>query len=838
MSLLPLLNFAGGELDPKLHDKATLDKFRNGLATARNVNITKIGSVTTRFSTYNLRPAKNNNAKIKLYVPPNTDYLLEWGAGYVRVYYIEPYFRFAVLLDPRAPYIGLLTEIAHTLTENNLDDIHFTSAGDYVFIFVKGIKTLKLKLDGAASAFVPEIDVYKIPGSPNTITITPNGTPSGIPLQYMATVMVNGEESLALGTVAGYAAPVTTTQSNTIKVKFPVTGYYTSNNINEVRIYARPFGGGAYGLLGTTTLYSTVDAGANYEYVFVDYGYAADYNNGQQDIITGYGLDYVQMIDTLAKTGIVYQGRLLQVPSQNEEAIIASRPGYINNYFRDFPYASDSALLFKATRSGKAKVLRMLDHEGLIVFTTNGVYTSQGVLTVDNLALTKRGRWVISEKLPPLVVPGGVFFVDRTNTIRQLIYNDQLLGYESTEQSIFSNHIFKDRTIVSWAFQDGINPLITCVFDDGKTAFFTYNFEHKLSAWTRGDSKYPIEQVEGTDYNDISFFVVNKEGQRYIEVTLPRQITPEINKDYSGAKVDSVKILSHFAFMDSIKTYDNNLSTYYLGTTDSFQIAPVTPGNWSGNLNITTTDGFMWAVASVGKVLRWFNPEDLSWIDLTVVTAQTIGTDPIVVTPSEEFPSEYADAPNLYLTSNVITGLDHLNGEEVSVMVDGYLVSSPYNTVEGYPTVTVAGGSLTLPDGLKGAIVHVGRPIVADMKTLPATTVEQGPTTIESMTANKMYVKVEDSRGIYVGNAFPEEVNDEVDGTSVENMEALDESLVPEYDPLIGNKFLDPISKRFERVIPGSWNNQGSISFRQVDPLHFEIISVISDLEILNRSNK
>jgi hypothetical protein len=506
----------------------------------------------------------------------------------------------------------------------------------------------------------------------------------------------------------------------------------------------------------------------------------------------------------------------------------------LNNFYRDFPYASDSSLIFKTSRSGSAKVIRMLDHEGLIAFTTNGVYTSTGILTVDNLSLVKRGKWVIDANIPPLVVPGGVFFVDTAGAIRQLIYNDQLLGYESTEQTIFSNHIFAKRRITSWAFQDGVTPMIAVTFKDGTFAMFSYNFEHKITAWTRGDSVYPVEQVEDSGYNDFMFFVVNKDGQRYIEVSLPRRLSPEeIERNPQS------KMMMSFAFMDSIFTYKDCLTDQYLGSEpDTFHITPVTPGDWSGQLSIAT-DGKFFNGLVMNDVIRWFNPEDDSYIDLTVNVVQVSGAAPILVTPSEEFPDEYADGPTLYLTKNVITGLDHLDDEEVSVMVDGYMVSSAYNDVEGYPVTTVTGGSLTLPSSLRGAIVHVGRPIVADIKTLPATTVEQGPTTIESLTTNKLYVKVADTRGLYISNKFPEEADGEVDGTSVDKMESLDEALeAVEDDPLIGNRYLEPITKRCERVIPGAWDNQGSVAIRQVDPLHFEIISVISDLEILSRSNR
>lgn len=842
MSLLPLLNFAGGELDPKLHDKATLDKFRNGLATARNVMITKIGSVMSRPPTYNIKAAKNANQKIKVYCPPNTNYVLEWGHLYVRLYEYDFYGEEAPTNQYRLPYFTPRGEYAHALTEDDLDNIHFTTSGDYVYIFCEFNLTLKFHLNAGSSAFVAAADIFKVPNPLTSVTSTPLGTPNGIDIQYAATIVIDGEESIEV-TSGAFKQPTSVSQLQQVRVTW-VTANVDINKVTEVRIYSRPVGGGAFGLLGTTRSFSI--SGANTIAAFDDYGYSADYNNGIQEMLTKYGLGGVTVPNLKAKTGVVYQGRLLKVPSTNDEAIIASRPGYLNNFYRDFPYASDSALLFKAARSGKAKIKHLLDHEGLIAFTSNGVYTHGGVLSVDNLIMPKRGRWVIKDDVPPLVVPNGVFFVDTSNTIRQLIYNDQLAGYESVEQTIFSNHIFKDRTITSWCYQDGIHPMILVSFDDGTMAMFTYNFEHKMTAWTRGDSVYPIEQFVESGTNDISLIVVNKDGQRYIECTLPRYLLPQYKleqESYDGGEIPLIDMYPHFSFMDSIKTYNGALFPM-LATGETFIFTPVTPGDWTGTLHLTTTAATDFnmpgmPILTVGTILRWFNPEDLSSIDLEIMS---IPNDPIqdefIVQPASEFPSDYSTTRHVFCAKSVITGLDHLEGEQVSVMVDGYLVASPNNDVDGYPTVTVSGGQITLPGGIKGAMVHVGRPITADVKTLPATTVEQAPTTIESMTTNKLYVKVADTRGLFISNKFPEEADDEVDGTSVETMESLDETVAPIVDPLIGNRYLEPITKRCERIIPGAWDNGGSISIRQVDPLHFEILSIIDDLTILSRRDR
>ena len=63
----------------------------------------------------------------------------------------------------------------------------------------------------------------------------------------------------------------------------------------------------------------------------------------------------------------------------------------------------------------------MIEHNGLIVFTSIGVFVNIGVLSIDNNILERVGSWKIDDSIPPLVVPGGLFFVEKnTGAIKQL----------------------------------------------------------------------------------------------------------------------------------------------------------------------------------------------------------------------------------------------------------------------------------------------------------------------------------------------------------------------------------------------------------------------------------
>ena len=825
MSLKPLLSFSSGELDPILHDHVTLEKFKKGLATARNVMVSKTGGLLSRFSRSFFKTGKTADKAIKLFSPPNSRVLIEFGYLYVRVYDFDG---------------TLNADILTGYTDADVAAMHFTASGKHVYVFVEGTGVGKLLYDDATPAFVS--GPFDLLAAPTSMAITANGAPTGYSVDYLVTYVKNGEESLSVEiTGTTYKKPLAAGESNTITVQVDADSGEIAKYQN-IRVYRRPNSGGAYGFIGTST--DLYDNGGALDAAFEDLGGNADFTNGVQDIITKSGFLGADIITLNPKTGVVYQQRLLMANMlDDEEAILASRPAFQNNFYRDFPYDSDSALKFKSGTSGKASVLRMVENDGLIVFTTVGVYVSVGSLSIDNIALEKKGSWIIDESIPPLSVPSGVFFVDSaTNTVRQLIFSQDILTYQTLDQSIFSDHLFREKTITSWAYQSGVVPMIIVTFSDGTWATFTYHFEHQMRAWTRHDSGYPVEQVEGTGIADSTFFVTNKDGVRQIEVSIPRY-TPA-STIVSNPEYDK---FSTYAFMDAIKTYSIPIHDSLVGA-DVLLLTPVSSGVWDGPLTLTCGTSALFPTGSgnagnIGIVHRVF-ASDGSSVDLEVTARASDNS--ITVQPNIEYPSADASGFRMYQCFSSVTGLDHLEGEQVSILSDGAVVRSPNNDIENYGTTTILTGNLILPTITTGkssaagnhAIVIIGRPITADIKTLNISTVAQSPTLIESLNVNKLYMRVYETRGLYVSNEFPEEAESGVDGSSVFGMENFDEYNIPRGNDILGNRFLAGQSERVEMNLKGSWESSGQIAIRQVDPVHFQILSIIPDVEVLNRSNR
>lgn len=821
MALNIQASFSAGELDPALHERTTLQKHKSGLATARNVIVGKTGRLISRPGRKYFIATKLANRKVKLHPLSNLGSFLEWGHEYVRVYTLAG---------------TLVGDYAHAFTEAQLDDIQFVDGAIYGDIYVFLNKTNMAVLN-VYSGFFTMSSYFDLYLAPTLVTDAITGT--GYPVEYAATVVIDGQEG-AVGTftTSAYLLPISATQYNDLILKVGSTG--NADRITEVKFYRRPDGAGAYGYIGSSSAFNT--SGADYRVTFRDVGQAADYTHSPPTLntrIKNKGLSGPLAMQS--KTGIVYQQRLIL--SYNN-LIEASRTGVDNNFYRDYPLSADSSLSFKSGTGGDAFILRFLEADGgLLAFTTSGVYAHRGELSPTNLAMDKIGNWVIDYRVPPISVPGGVLFIDiLTNTIRQLVFSQEA-GYLGQEASIFSDHLFTGRRVVSWAFEDGDTPVLWVVFYDGKFASFTYERDHEMRAWTRHDSSSYIKienviaTIRGSDlFTNTStlgktIFVVNKSGTRFIETNVPRYVTSEVlEADPEADKGESI------AFMDSMVTY-NGLMNGSLAGSDEF-VFTATNDDWRGPLTLTCGTSALFpnpGAGAIGTILRYFNPDNGESVDLEVTARASDNS--ITVEPSCEFPAWYAAAdPRLYLTKATLTGLTHLNDEDVSVIMDGYVIASVNNDIEKYPLCTVSGGILTLPNSLRGAIVHIGRPITADVETLDIDTIEQRPVHFESKTANKLYVKTHRSRGLYAGNKFPDD--DKVGGVDerlpMQTLDTLDVDYTEEIE-ITSNKYQAPTTKRVEVTLPGDWKSQGRICLRQVDPLHFEILSIVPDIEDLRR---
>lgn len=157
----------------------------------------------------------------------------------------------------------------------------------------------------------------------------------------------------------------------------------------------------------------------------------------------------------------------------------------------------------------------------------------------------------------------------------------------------------------------------------------------------------------------------------------------------------------------------------------------------------------------------------------------------------------YSGAP-----ADTISGLSHLEGEEVAILVDGAV----------HPRRTVTGGSIQLD--VEGSTIHIGLPITADIKTLPLAFETGGMGQGRVKNVNKVWLRVFRSSGIFTGPSF----------------DRLTEAKQRTTEPWGSPPGLK--TEEIEVMVEPDWTDSGSICVRQADPLPLTVLSMSLEVSI------
>jgi len=820
MAFKNLIAFGAGELTPELWERGNLDKFRTGLTTMRNATVTKMGGLKGRAGTKYLHTTKSNAAAKFLYIQ-SKNYLLEFTAGNVRIYtgYDIDYDTFSGSTDVDVSLYPVMDDV---------ENIQFTHGNRYLYIFRDTYEAIRVDLIYAITPPYISVsqlrDVVKPPSLPYTglgtvVTYAAGTTPPAAPtygVDYVVTYVIQGVETFYFAENQTLNKPTGTGQYNTIVAVLTKSFFLPGTPYpDELRIYQRPRNGGAYLYIGSVP--NPVETATTLTFSFADYGVTPDASNQPPQYVTDFVADTKYAITTstyaypvTCKTGLVYQDRLIFSGTTLKNKVFGSRTG-TTAMTRDFPLQADSAVSFAVGSDGGLKINRFFDGRGLMMFTTVGVYeTPVELLTPDTAFAIKRGPYVADENIEPVQLGGYIVIYDkRLKAIIGLVPSGSQDGFAYDEFSIYSSHLLKGRRVVSWALQDAETQVLWIVLDDGKMLSFSFQDEQQVRSWARHDFRDGlVEEVftmDTEDGEDVVCFCINRNGVRSVE-RLTRRDAEFI--DYVGS--------------DSSIVFNENILVSIASPTAT--IAPVTPGVWDGPLTITPA--FTGFGESPGDVVRVFI-DTWEYIDMEV-TANTLGV--LTVTPSAEYPSTMAtlnsDSNTLWTVySGELTGLSHLNGQKVSVRIDGFTHASPLNTDKDYEEYTVSGGKITLASGVTGSHISVGLPVVQDIQTLEVDTVEQSPTKLEGQIVNRLWLSYYESLFLYAGSELP--TDDTI--TGMENQEYQ----VEPPDGILNTVPPLPQSERLEMIVQGDWKVKGSVALRNVDPQPIQIRAIIPDTEVI-----
>ncbi len=377
----------------------------------------------------------------------------------------------------------------------------------------------------------------------------------------------------------------------------------------------------------------------------------------------------------------------------------------------------------------------------LMIGTSDSEYflspgTGADYVTPSNVKIKPQSGWG-SSKVAPLKIGNAVMFIDGSGRkVRDYAYSFDIDGYKGTDLSLFANHLFDGRNIVSWCYQKSPDSIVWCVLDDGSMVAMTYDKEQQVWGWHQHDTQGFYEQVmslaEGPGVDNVYAIVkrlIDGAYVRYIELVKPR--LPENS-------VGEFSIRNAY-FVDCGLSWDNPIS--------------ITDVDLDVEITVTANDHGLSDGDTIDLdefVLSYDISNELEFGTIELNNTRCFVSDTTEDTfKIKDKNGDYIDGANMtaYLSGGVVrkavltlSGLDHLEGKEVAILADGYVVRNK----------TVNSGSVTLP--FRASRIHVGLGYFCEVETLDFDTqLQTGPLKAKVRSIPKVELQLRNTRQVILG---------------------------------------------------------------------------------------
>jgi hypothetical protein len=857
-------SFSAGELSPSLFARVDFAKYRSGAATMRNFFVDYRSGASTRPGTEFIRPARFVNGTIRLVrfqQSTTVTFALEFGDKYLRFIsngssVVESAFNVtnlsntvpAKLTVPGHNYVqgdmifvsgvggvpqvngryfdvsnvvGPSFTLVDTLTSTPVDSTNwgvFTSGGTAQRVYT--ITTPYLATDLALLKFSQKASImnithsnyppYKLqlftatnwtltqatfgstaanPGITGIASSTPTGPPSVTYSYAVTSVDQENQESApaGVGTLTPTSDLRTVAGSNSISWN-TVAGAFAYNIYGSSPSYIGTPTVGQVGFIGT------VPAGTTF---FTDSNIAADFSQTppiHQNPFAGVNpavSSYFQQRLVYANGG----GGLVAT-------FWASKVGAPYNFDISNPTQDDDAIsaALVSLEVNEIKALVPVP-SGLIALTTHGAWlisggaggvASQGGPLTPSTATATPQAYVGASDVPPILINYDLIFVQaKGSIIRDLTYNIYANIYSGNDISVLSNHLFFGHQILEWAYAEEPFKTVWCIRDDGVLLCLTLVKEQDMYGWSRHDTRGNFKSVCSVTEGmlDATYFAVQRPNPRGPGNVM--QIERLADRFFQFGAEDAwcvdagVKTVSNFPnAILTISAPDVNSNVFISASSPVFNSSMVG-----------------WILRAGGGIVKITGFTDTSTLSGHVV--QTI---------TSVIPDDPLNRPNIAPSGTwsidkpftTVFGLDHLEGQSISVLADGGVVNG----------LTVQGGSITLPGAVTKVVAGYG--FQAQLQTMyldlgnEINSVQGKRKKVAALT-----VRCKDSRGVKAGRTF----------ATVTPIKELNRTT------LMGLSV--PLITADERIVMDPlWDVPGQICIQIDDPLPSSVLGVVPEIVV------
>ncbi|VVE77391.1 hypothetical protein [Pandoraea sputorum] len=818
-------SFSGGEISPSLYGRVDQQRYGTSLRTCRNWIVQKSGGVSNRPGTRFICTTKGNAPArlVDFQFSDDQTYVLIFTAGALQFVSNGA----QVMLTGTAPL-----EIASPYTQAELSTIKWTQSADVMTIVHPNHPPYQLKRHSALDwtllpatfdngPFLDDnadktIKMYAS-GSTGTVTVTSSadvfnanhvGALIRLEIEDWSTI-VPWEPAQVLAGIG--VNTLNMVRSNDGKIYYCATDYVPSQGNVATGTVAPVHDSGTYmdgPFQAVENLYERKGVAWRYDNSGYGIGRIVGYTDARNVLVTVLSKFPTWVTTTSYQTSIwalgawsVDQGYPSAVTYYGDRQAFANTNGRpqtlwmskvsdYQNFGESTPIVDDDSITATLNTRKVTEIRDLVGLASLVALTSSAEWRASGgqnnVLTPSTISFTPQSYTGTADIPAKIVGNTAVYVQNRGHSVRDLAYSLQDDGYIGNDLAIFSDHLFTS-AIVDIDFQLEPFSVVWCVRADGVLLGMTYLKEQQVVGWHWHDTDGSVEAVrivpEGDE--DVLYIVVNRTiggvTKRYIERMNTRKIT-SIEQSF---------------FVDAGLSYDGT-------NKDTGKTVTVTGAAWDSDETFTlSASGFVFAFSDVGNAIHVTAGGQT--VRFTIM--EFVSTSQVRANASAPVPTAMqAIALSTYGFARLtFSGLDHLEGKEVSVLGDG--------GVQG--AVTVSGGKVTIDE--PAVIVHIGLPYVSDFETLDITLVNGAPVRSLNKMIPSVSVLLQESRGLMAGPSFDK---------------------LYEYKP---REFEDmgapPELKSGIATVPieTDWEDSSRVCIRQSDPLPITIIGVLPEVTLGGR---
>ena len=772
---LPVFDFRSGVLTPKLKDRVNLEMTKSGVLVGENWLTQLHGPTTFRPGFKYVRPTRRNN--IAWFLPFSFDdtesYVLEFTEGYMRIYSDG-----GIVVETHKDITGATQAFPCEITSNG----HGYVTGDEVYIDnVVGMDELNgtfylVVRTGANTFTLTDLDGNNIDSRLFTAY-----TSGGESSRVYEIASPYAEEDLPLLKYAQKADLVYIDHPSYMPRKLTRLAL-TNWTLSTYTRTADPFEQKA--ITGITQAAAGVVTAVGHGFLTNDVVLIEEVTgmtevNQQEYTIIKLTDDTFSIVNTTTFTAYVsggavilkgsppatvgfYGGRLFHGGSDNDPDILfGSRspdPDTGATRYEDFTTGveADHAVIYALTSASQSSVDRIRFFVGTRQFLGVGSYA--GMLKVNGGSDSAPISGTAIESYPvdsygvanmmPITFGTDILYVQRGNTVlssfRYSLLSD---GFESVDETVQADEITQEG-IIQLTYISGKPNRVWMCMNDGQLLSLVYNRSESASAWNTHNLANTGKVItlcgEPQDDRESRLWVcVEREiegvTRRYVEYMAKNPVIPERDEIFSGSS-ELDKITDDTRYNNLL--FESQKRQVFLDSAmelDTVQTSILTPTALTGtNVEFRTVDA-VFSATDVGRRIqvKHITGDEAGIAQITsYVTAYKVNC-----TILQDFVStDPIPSGGWYFTQDTVSGLNHLEGQMVSIVADGG-VEELQEVVDG--AVTLAGQSTYVIVGLP----HHGR-----LKTMPLEMLlNVGITPGKDKTVNAINLMFRNSLGVSYG---------------------------------------------------------------------------------------